>query len=371
MIFTMECFEVVVIGAGQAGLASAHQLAFRGLKPGVDFVVLDANEGPGGAWRHRWDSLVLGKTHGIADLPGMKAPSENPHLPASQVVSEYYERYEKTFNLAVRRPVRVTKVERTDGFIVTLDDGSELFARVIINATGTWDAPVIPEIPGIEKFGGRIMHTKDFRDREAFRGKKTIVVGGGMSAVQFLLELEGVAETVWATRRIPDFVDVTFNHQWGRNVEEAVRERTFAGYPPASVISTTGIPPWDEHTEGIARGVLVARGMFTQVTADGVIFGESEGEPTAFWQPFPAGTCVDADILFFNTGFRHALDHLRTLDIFTAHGGIEMLDEVTVKADRRVLLAGYGSTASTRGATRAGRLAAKRASELLFSEKAN
>lgn len=367
----MEYFEVVVIGAGQAGLSCAHQLAFRGLEPGVDFVVLDANEGAGGAWRHRWDSLTLGKAHGIADLPGMKAPSaaENQGRPASQVVSEYYERYEQTFNLAVRRPVRVVSVEESDGFIVRLDDGTEYFGQVIINATGTWDTPIIPEFPGAEKFRGEILHTKDFHGKEQFAGKKTLVVGGGMSAVQFLLELEGVTETIWSTRRKPDFVDSDFDQQWGRNVEEAVRERTFEGYPPASVISTTGIPPWEEYRGGIDRGVLVSRGMFTQITEDGVIFGASAGEPNDFWQPFPVGTHLEVDCIFYNTGFRHALDHLRPLGIFTQRGGVEMLDEVTVKADPRILLAGYGSTASTRGATRAGRLAAKRASDLLFTEQ--
>lgn len=61
----------VIIGAGQAGLAAAHELVHRGLVPGTDFLVFDADDGPGGAWRHRWDSLTLGNAHGIADLPGL------------------------------------------------------------------------------------------------------------------------------------------------------------------------------------------------------------------------------------------------------------------------------------------------------------
>lgn len=378
MMLTMEYYKAIVIGAGQAGLACAQQLASRGLQPGVDLIVIDANDGPGGAWRHRWDSLTLGKAHGIADLPGMKAPETTPDTPASQVVSDYYERYEQTFGLAVRRPRKVLSVTKQDqpeegtkgrcGFILKLDNNSTLFAQVIINATGTWDSPFMPQIPGAETFKGQILHTTNFRSVEQFRGAKTIVVGAGLSAVQFLLELEKITDTVWATRRIPDFVDIDFDHHWGRNVEEAVRERTFAGYPPASVVSTTGIPPREEFLSAIDRGLLIARGMFNTITQTGVIFGHSDGEPTSFWEPLPEGTHIDADIIFFNTGFRHSLEHLRPLGIFSTRGGIEMADEVTTKADPHVLLAGYGSTASTRGATRAGRLAAKRAYDILFND---
>ncbi|MER0071699.1 NAD(P)-binding protein, partial [Corynebacterium sp. KPL2850] len=70
----MEHYLSIIIGAGQAGLATAHQLTSRGLIPAQDFLLIDANPAPGGAWRHRWDSLTLGKAHNIASLPGMPAP---------------------------------------------------------------------------------------------------------------------------------------------------------------------------------------------------------------------------------------------------------------------------------------------------------
>lgn len=100
----------VIIGAGQAGLAAAHELVRRGLTPGTDFVVLDSNDGPGGAWRHRWDSLTLGTAHGIADLPGLPMERPDPGTPASRLVSDYYGRYEGEFGLRVVRPVRVVAV---------------------------------------------------------------------------------------------------------------------------------------------------------------------------------------------------------------------------------------------------------------------
>ena len=102
--------DLVIIGAGQAGLAAAGELVHRGLRPGIDFLVLDAEEGPGGAWRHRWDSLTVGRAHRISDLPHLPAGPLDEHRPSSQVVSEYYGRYEEAFALAVRRPVEVLAV---------------------------------------------------------------------------------------------------------------------------------------------------------------------------------------------------------------------------------------------------------------------
>lgn len=412
----MEHYLSIIIGAGQAGLATAHQLTSRGLIPAQDFLLIDANPAPGGAWRHRWDSLTLGKAHNIADLPGMPAPLADDSSPASQVVASYYGAYEDKFQLRPYRPARVRSVhashdepEPRGAFLVTLESGEQFSADTIVNATGTWDRPYIPYIPGIGSFGGRQLHTKNYSAAEDFAGQHVLVVGGGLSAVQFLLELEGIAQTTWATRRAPDFTDTEFDKQWGLDVEKKVRERVFSGNPPASVVSTTGIPPWQEYLDAVERGVLVSRGMFNAIDATGVRFGEaatssrtaaSDGAATggrtaasdestahcetvadgdgavsggfvgasesgAAWQPYPAGTHLAVDVIFWNTGFRPVLDHLAPLRLRSRKGGIVMRNEVSPAANPRVFLAGYGSTASTVGATRAGRLAAREVMKVL------
>lgn len=385
---TVEHYLSIIIGAGQAGLATAHQLTSRGLIPAQDFLLIDANPAPGGAWRHRWDSLTLGKAHNIASLPGMPAPLADASSPASHVVADYYGAYEDKFQLRPYRPARVRSVRALPGepgargarnprgargaFLVTLESGEQFSADTIVNATGTWDRPYIPYIPGIGSFGGRQLHTKDYSAAEDFAGQHVLVVGGGLSAVQFLLELEGIAQTTWATRRAPDFTDTEFDKQWGLNVEEKVRERVFSGNPPASVVSTTGIPPWQEYLDAVERGVLVSRGMFDAIDATGVRFGESASgevagasESAAAWQPYPAGTHLAVDVIFWNTGFRPVLDHLAPLRLRSRKGGIVMRNEVSPVANPRVFLAGYGSTASTVGATRAGRLAAREVIKVL------
>ncbi|SMG21044.1 Predicted flavoprotein CzcO associated with the cation diffusion facilitator CzcD [Corynebacterium pollutisoli] len=374
-------YRAIIIGAGQAGLAAAHELLRRGysLGPDGDVLALDANDGPGGAWRHRWDSLTLGKAHGIADLPGLPMDRPDPQVPASRLVADYYGTYEDTFDLQVLRPAPVRRVDPGSPLTVTLIDDRVFTADLVLNATGTWDNPFIPYIPGIENFRGRQLHTKDYVRKEDFVGQRTLVVGGGLSAVQFLLELAPVTETVWATHRPPNFTQREFDAGWGLAVEEAVRERTFAGRRPASVVRTTGIPQIPAYLDGVAAGTLVSRGMFDRVTETGVVFGPPKSEVAAgygpsrsnelqvpeSWDPLPVGTEMDVDIIFWNTGFRPALRHLAPLKLRGAEGGIRMLDEVTPAADDRILLVGYGSTASTVGATRAGRLAGRRAARIL------
>ena len=173
----MRDVDVVVIGAGQAGLSSAYHLRRRE----TDFVVLDANPGPGGAWQHRWPSLTLGTTHRIHDLPGMPLGSPDLDEPASSVVARYYDAYERHFSLPVHRPVKVHRVTSpfgADGPLHVHTDEGTWRTDALINATGTWDRPHWPYYPGRELFLGRQLHTHDFRSAEEFRGKHVVVVGG-------------------------------------------------------------------------------------------------------------------------------------------------------------------------------------------------
>ena len=377
-------WPVVIIGAGQAGLSAAHYLWRDGLAPGKDFIILDAGDGPGGAWRERWDSLTLGTTNHISDLPGFPLGRPDPNVPASEVVSDYYSRFERELELCVIRPAEVDTVRSEEPgqgrFTITATiDGEQvtLSCDYLINSTGTWTQPYVPFIPGIADFEGHQLHTVNFRDVEDFRGLRTLVVGGGISATQFLLELAEVTDTLWATRRPPNFTSREFDGQWGLEVERAVRERTLSGLAPASVVRTTGLPIRREFREGIDSGVLVSRGMFDRILPHGVHFpgiddterpttaeglGPSASDHLAVpesWSPFAGPQIEEVDVIFWNTGFRAALKHLAPLRLRTPDGGISMDTEVAVKDDPRLFLVGYGSASSTVGATRAGRIAAR------------
>lgn len=340
--------DVVVIGAGQAGLSVAYFLRRAGLTPASDFVVLDHAERAGGAWQYRWPSLRLGKVHGLHDLPGLPLDGGESDMPASEVVSDYFSRYESTFELAVHRPADVRSVRYSDdhrsGFLIETPTES-WFARGILNATGTWDRPFQPYYPGREVFEGRQLHTADYTGAEEFRGRHVVVVGGGSSAVQQLLEIAPVAAgTTWVTRTPPVFRDEEFTPEYGREVVAAVDARVREGKPPRSVVSVTGLMLTPEVRAARAAGVLDRKPMFDRITPDGVAWAD--------------GTEQRADTILWATGFRAALDHLAPLGLREPGGGIRM-NGTEVVAEPRVHLVGYGPSASTVGANRAGREAVR------------
>jgi cation diffusion facilitator CzcD-associated flavoprotein CzcO len=350
--------EVVVIGAGQAGLSSAYHLRRGGFEPERDFVVLDHSPGPGGAWQFRWPSLTYGKVHGMHALPGMELTDADPARPSSQVIAEYFTAYESAFDLRVRRPVDVRAVrDGSEGgrLLVETSDGT-WSARALINATGTWDRPFWPRYPGQETFRGRQVHTVWYPGPEAFAGQRVVVVGGGASGTQHLMEIAPyAAATTWVTRRPPVFREGPFTEDVGREAVALVEERVRQGLPPKSVVSVTGLPLNDTVRQAIADGVLDRQPMFDRITPDGVEWHD--------------GRHVEADVILWATGFRAAVDHLAPLRLREPGGGIRV-EGTRAVADPRIHLVGYGPSASTIGANRAGRAAVRDIRRLLAGEPA-
>jgi len=346
--------DVVVIGAGQAGLSASYFLRRAGLRNGSGFVVLDHNPRAGGAWQHRWPSLRLDKVHGFHDLPGMALEAPDQHRMAAEVVAEYFARYERAFDLPVRRPVEVAAVRDGGDRLLVETPGATWAARAVINATGTWTRPFWPHYPGQETFAGRQVHTADYRGPDEFRGQHVMVVGGGTSAVQLLIEIaDAAAATTWVTRRPPVFKDVEFSPELGREAVARVERRVRAGLPPTSVVSVTGLMRTPQIRAAQARGILDRRPMFTHLTPDGPVWAD--------------GTRQHVDTILWATGFRAALDHLAPLHLREPGGGIRM-DGTRVVAEPRLHLVGYGPSASTIGANRAGRAAVREIRELLQAD---
>jgi len=362
--------DVVVIGAGQAGLSSAHHLRANGFTAvgergweGADrtFVVLDDSPAPGGAWQHRWPGLTMADAHGVHELPGMPFLVADPAEPAARAVPYYFAQYEDAFDLHVQRPVRVSRVSDEAGLLRVEshsvdrpDDGVVFRARGLVNASGTWSKPFWPVYPGQAAFRGRQLHTHDYRTPQELADGHVVVVGGGTSAVQLLLALAPVTTTTWVTRRPPQWRDEAFTPEVGRAAVALVEERTRAGLPPQSIVSVTGLPLTPAYRAGIEEGVLQARPMFSRITATGVEW--SAPAAADGWVDGPAS--VEAATILWCTGFRAALDHLAPLRLRGSGGGIAM-DGTAVVADPRIQLVGYGPSASTIGANRAGREAAR------------
>ncbi|MCT4353709.1 NAD(P)-binding domain-containing protein [Streptomyces sp. Je 1-79] len=346
---------MVVIGAGQAGLSAAYHLRRTGLAPDRDFVVLDHAPRPGGAWQFRWPSLTYGKVHGMHALPGMELTGADGRRPSSEVIGEYFTAYEERFDLRVHRPVAVSAVREGEGgrLLVETSEGAYA-ARALINATGTWDRPFWPRYQGQETFRGRQLHTANYPGPEEFAGLRVIVVGGGASGTQHLMEIaEVAAETTWVTRREPVYREGPFNEMAGRAAVALVEERVRRGLPPQSVVSVTGLPLTDAIRDARARGVLDRHPMFDRITPTGVVWAD--------------GGTVDADVILWATGFRAAIDHLAPLRLREPGGGIR-IEGTRAARDERVHLVGYGPSASTIGANRAGRTAVAEIRHLLARE---
>src|SRR5262245_51986892 len=342
--------DIVVIGAGQAGLSSAYHLKKRALAPNRGFIVLDQSPQPGGAWQFRWPSLKLSTVNRIHDLPGMRfseaVDTDATEVEASVAVPQYFAAYEKAFGLPVYRPVKVIVVcDRGERLRIETDRG-DVSARGIINATGTWETPYIPDYPGADRFTGRQLHTRDYRSAEEFAGKHVIVVGGGISAIQLLDEISRVTTTTWVTRRPPEFRAGPFTEEQGRAAVALVEDRVRRGLPPNSVVSVTGLPITPAIEAMRARGVLKRLPMFSEILEDGVR-----------WED---GSVLQADVILWCTGFRSSLDHLAPLMLREAGGGITMTGRLATQVAKnpRIHLVGYGPSASTIGANRAGAAAA-------------
>lgn len=335
--------EVVVIGAGQAGLSAAYFLR-RHFEPESGFVVLDHAPHAGGAWQFRWPTLTFETVNGVYRLPGMDVPEPEPTMPVSGVIASYFADYEREFDLRVQRPVSVSAVRPLpDKRLEVVTDRGTWIARALINATGTWERPFWPRYTGQDQFNGRQLHTAQYRGPHEFAGRRVAVVGGGISGIQHLLEIDPLAaSTHWITRREPGWRSGQFNPDLGREAVAMVEERVRQGLRPQSVISVTGIPVTPAIRAAREAGVLDRLPMFDQITPEGLRWDD--------------GRFVAVDTILWATGFRAALDHLAPLKLRGPGGGIVM-DGTRVAADPRVHLAGYGPSASTIGANRAGRAA--------------
>ncbi|MEY9877030.1 cation diffusion facilitator CzcD-associated flavoprotein CzcO [Streptacidiphilus sp. MAP12-33] len=340
--------QAVVVGAGQAGLAAAYHLRRRGLRPFDDFVVLDGDSAPGGAWQHRPPTLTMAMVHGFHELPDAPLPPLAPERPARDVLPDYFAAYERDNELPVLRPVTVTSVRPVSAdprarLLVATDRGTYA-TRALVNATGTWTRPFVPRYPGAERFRGRMLHSSAYQGPAEFRGRTVLVVGGGASAIQILAETAAVARTLWVTRRPPVFREERFvPEELGRAAVAMVEQRVRAGLPPASVVSVTGLPPSPALLRARELDALHRLPMFARITETGVVWADGQEERV--------------DAIVWATGFRAAVGHLAPLGLRETGGGIRM-DGTQAARDPRIHLVGYGPSASTIGANRAGRAAA-------------
>ena len=180
-----EPLDVVIIGAGPAGLAAAARLRERGLKPAI----LEKSDSVGSVWRRHYDRLHLHTDRGHSGLPGLTMPPAYGRYPSRAQVVEYLESYAARFDL---KPVfnACVRAVRRDGRAWRAEAGEHSrSAPILVVATGWADYPYSPKWPGMKSFDGPILHSSVYRNPAPFAGKRVLVVGFGNSGGEIALDL--------------------------------------------------------------------------------------------------------------------------------------------------------------------------------------
>jgi putative flavoprotein involved in K+ transport len=236
--------------------------------------------------------------------------------------------------------VRVLGVHAEADALRVATDRGDRRARAVVSATGSWAAPVIPELPGGATFAGETLHSAEYPGPAPFAGRRVVVVGGGNSGAQIVADLLDTAAAVtWATRRPPRFLpdDVDGRVLFGQATERwKALQAGRTPDPPRSLGDVVMVEPVRAARD---RGLLRAVPMFARFTARGVAW--------------PDGREAPADAVIWATGFRPALAHLAPLGVLDDRG------RVTVRGTRAVLeprlwLVGYGEWTGFASATLVG-----------------
>jgi putative flavoprotein involved in K+ transport len=191
-----EHVETVIIGGGQAGLSVGHHLARRG-RP---FLILDANQRVGDAWRRRWDSLRLFTPARYNALAGVPFPAPAGSYPTKDQVADYLESYATRFQLPVRTGVRVDRLSRDDGRFVVAAGGRRWEADNAVVAMSSFQVPRVPSFatdldPGVVQ-----LHSAGYRNPSQLQAGGVLVVGAGNSGAEIALEVAGRHPTWLAGR---------------------------------------------------------------------------------------------------------------------------------------------------------------------------
>ncbi len=326
--------DVVVIGGGQAGLSVGYYLR----RTSLNYVILDGQSEPGGAWLHGWESLQLFSPAQWSSLPGWLFPGKHDRYPTRAEVISYLTQYEERYQLPVLRPVQVMTVTRLGGEFEIRTTKGIFKSRAVVSATGSWQNPFIPDYSGREEFEGVQIHSANYRSPEEFDGKTVMIVGAGNSGAQIMAELSLRTEAIWVTleepQYLPDDVD-------GR----VLFDRASAQYRSLTSGNGSVSKPTDllGHIVMVApvreardRNALHSRRPFQRFTRTGVVW--------------PDRSESQIDAVIWCTGFRPALEHLRPLGVVNEKGRVDVRGNRSIK-EPLLWLAGYGNWTGFASAT--------------------
>jgi putative flavoprotein involved in K+ transport len=293
--------DVVVVGAGQSGLAAARALKAAGLAP----IVLEAGPEPVGSWPHYYDSLKLFSPAAYSAFPGFPFRGDPDRYPPRDEVVDYLREYATTLDADIRTGCRVSSVASMGdrGFLVTTDTGEAIRTAGVVAATGSFGSPHLPSLFGQRRFTGRVLHVADYVRPEPYVDQRVVVVGAGDSAVQIGYELAAVARVTLATRRPLAFLPQRIG---GKDLHYWLERTGFDDLPPewlARLIPDTLVTDTGRYRAAVESGRPDRRPMFTALDGEHVVWSD--------------GTREVVDTIVLATGYRPHLDYLRGLGALT------------------------------------------------------
>jgi putative flavoprotein involved in K+ transport len=301
---TVDHADIVIAGAGQAGLASAYAAQRAGLRP----VLLEAGAEPTGSWPRYYESLALFSPARYSSLPERPLPGDPERYPTGAELGAYLRDYAEWLGADIRSGQRVTRVAVLDEHAFEIETGAGLIlhAPYVIAASGSFGRPHRPQLPGEETYRGTLLHASEYRRPAEFAGRRVVVVGGGNSAVQIAHELAEVARVTLATRS-----PVKWQPQrpLGRDMHWWFDRSGLDAVPIGRLwFRLDGNPVVDDgrYRAALASGAYEHRAMFTRLVIDGVQWPDGSTEP------------VDAVLLA--TGYRPDLAYLAETAALDATG---------------------------------------------------
>jgi len=268
-------YAVLVIGGGQAGLATGYYLS----KAGVRFLILDASERIGDSWRSRWDSLRLFTPCKYSSLPGLAFPAPQHSFPTKDEMADYLEQYARHFRLPVRSGVRVDALWRED-VIYKVRSGNEIFeAAHVVVAMSNYQHPKIPALA--KELDNQItqLHSSAYKNPSQLQPGPVLIVGAGNSGAEIAMELCKTHE-VWLAGRDTGHVPFEITN---RNVQRFIMPFLFR-FIFHRLLTTNTIMGRKARAKMISQGAPLIRQKPKQLLGAGIkrvprLKGVKEGKP--------------------------------------------------------------------------------------------
>src|SRR3954470_10317608 len=306
--------DVLVIGAGQAGLALGHHLAARG----ADFLLVDAGPEIGSSWRNRWDSLRLFSPAQYDSLPGLPFPAPADAHPGKDDVADYLQSYAAHFTLPVQLNTPVLRLHRADDaiFAATTPAGT-VCARQVVVATGPFQTPHVPALAQALDPAVPQLHSADYRSPGQLpAGARVLVVGAANSGLQIAAELAGRCSVTVAVGTRPTELPQRIA---GRDLFTWLDRVHFFTVPAHTRIAR----------RLRARGDIVIGTRSSTLRRRGITFRPRLTDLAGRTATFADGTSTDVDAVVWATGYRPDYSWLHVPGVLDDTGGVRHTAGVT------------------------------------------